>query len=363
MVGFYSMPLVHETYGEGKITAWDGRTVTVQFANDEKRFWFPIAFSTKALKPKNEKDEALIQEVIDRWTQSVLASGTMGLKEQSSDEEIESAIEKLCYAFQKAYRQEELTEIITKALSGRLHTEFSKELVALLVAQSIAEMEGKPINVTAQFSRRKRLQFTKESDFTGGMFAYTGIKLLTVLATIFSLGIAYPFMTCRRLRWEAEHTVIDGQTLTFDGTGGQLFGMYIIWWVLSIVTFGIYALIWLPHNVQSWVVKHTHFEAAARATSKFEGSAWGYLGARLVAGLVTSVTFGFGSYWAHCYLERWVAEHTSYDGYGLQFDGTAMQYFGKCIVWTLLTVVTLGIYGFWREIKVKQWTISHTHVA
>ena len=379
MVGFYNMPVVHETHGEGKITAWDGRTITVHFKDVEKRYWFPIAFTDKVLKAANEKDKVLIQEITDRWTESVIIRGTMGLKEQSSDEEIQGAIEQLCYAFQKAYHQEELTEIITKALSERLNTEYSKELVAKRVAQVLAEIEERitqaleeqdgelaeddtPTDASSK-PAKKKLKFTKESDFTGGMFAYFGIQLLTVLATACSLGIAYPFMTCWRLRWEAEHTIIDGQKLTFDGNGGQLFGKYIIWWLLSIVTFGVYGLIWMPLHLNRWITKHTHFEGATKATSEFDGNIWQYLGVRIVARLVTGATLGFGTFWAHCYLERWQAKHTTYDGYRLQFDGTGMQYFGKCIVWVLLTVVTFGIYSFWLTIKSKKWTISHTHVA
>ena len=47
--------------------------------------------------------------------------------------------------------------------------------------------------------------------------------------------------------------------MIFDGTGGQLFGNYIKWFLLSIVTCGIYSL-WLGLNMQKWVTKHTHLK-------------------------------------------------------------------------------------------------------
>ena len=59
-------------------------------------------------------------------------------------------------------------------------------------------------------------------------------------------------------RWLAKHTIIDGKQLVFDGKGIQLFGQYIKWFLLSIVTFGIYTL-WLGIKMKKWVVKHTHF--------------------------------------------------------------------------------------------------------
>ena len=50
--------------------------------------------------------------------------------------------------------------------------------------------------------------------------------------------------------------------MKFDGTGAQLFGSYIKWFLLSIVTFGIYTL-WLPIKMQQWITKHTHMVAIA----------------------------------------------------------------------------------------------------
>lgn len=58
-------------------------------------------------------------------------------------------------------------------------------------------------------------------------------------------------------RWLANHTILDGKRLTFDGTGGQLFGNYIKWFLLTVITLGIYGF-WLNINMKKWVVKHTH---------------------------------------------------------------------------------------------------------
>ena len=337
MTGVYNMRVAGENYGEGKITAWDGRTMTVRFENCEKRFWFPLVFTTGVLKPVSEKDNALIQEITERWKTAVFERELMSLGEEFSDEDVQEVTARICEIFRNAYSQEEVSARVEQML----------------------EATGKAVSSVSE----AKLQFTKESDFTGGAFANLGISLLTILATVFSLGIAYPFMMCWKLRWEVNHTIVDGQKLTFDGKGIQLFGKYIIWWLLSIVTFGIYFLIWMPLNVTRWQAKHTHFEGTTNMQSKFNGNVWAYFGLRLLTRLVKSVTLGIGSFWAHCFLQRWVTKHTSYDGYRLKFDGTGWQFFGKCIVWVLLTVVTLGIYGIWLAVKVKKWTASHTHVA
>lgn len=97
--------------------------------------------------------------------------------------------------------------------------------------------------------------------------------------------------------------------------------------------------------------------------SKFTGGLLGLIGISLLQGLLISITLGFGTPWAICMKEKWVAEHTIIDGKRLTFDGTGGQLFGNYIKWFLLTLITFGIYGFWLSIKMKKWIVKHTHTA
>lgn len=60
------------------------------------------------------------------------------------------------------------------------------------------------------------------------------------------------------VNWETKHTVIEGKRLRFDGHGIQLFGNWIKWLLLSIITIGIYSF-WIPIKMKKWVTKHTFF--------------------------------------------------------------------------------------------------------
>ena len=97
----------------------------------------------------------------------------------------------------------------------------------------------------------------KESQFNGGLLGLIGVNLVVSIVTAITLGIAAPWMACFRERGYAGHTIIDGKQLTFDGTGGQLFGKYIIWLLLTIVTIGIYSF-WFGIKMHQWVISHTH---------------------------------------------------------------------------------------------------------
>jgi uncharacterized membrane protein YjgN (DUF898 family) len=99
--------------------------------------------------------------------------------------------------------------------------------------------------------------FMNESKFTGGLLGLIGISLLQGLLISITLGFGAPWAICMKEKWVAEHTIIDGKRLTFDGTGGQLFGNYIKWFLLTLITFGIYGF-WLSIKMKKWIVKHTH---------------------------------------------------------------------------------------------------------
>ena len=79
----------------------------------------------------------------------------------------------------------------------------------------------------------------KESQFTGGLLGLIGINILQAILIGITLGIGAPWAICMKERWIAKHTYIDGRQLVFDGTGAQLFGTYIKWVLLTIVTLGI----------------------------------------------------------------------------------------------------------------------------
>ena len=97
------------------------------------------------------------------------------------------------------------------------------------------------------------------SYFDGKLIALIGINLLTALVSAITLGLAYPAMYCFKKRWIYASTVINGYRLKFTGRGGQLFGKYILWTLLGIITFGIFTL-WWPIKYQQWETKQVEID-------------------------------------------------------------------------------------------------------
>lgn len=103
-------------------------------------------------------------------------------------------------------------------------------------------------------------EFVKgESYFTGGLLGLIGVNLFCKILTIISLGLLYPFGICYKQKWITKHSVINRKKIVFDGTAISLIGHYLLWWILCIITFGIYGL-WLPIKIEQWKVKNTHIK-------------------------------------------------------------------------------------------------------
>ena len=99
----------------------------------------------------------------------------------------------------------------------------------------------------------------KESKWDGGVLDTVVNSIVASLIISFTCGIATPWAICYMMKFVIEHTVIDGKRLSFDGNGGQLFGNWIKWFLLTCITCGIYSF-WVTPRLYQWIAKHIHSE-------------------------------------------------------------------------------------------------------
>ncbi len=93
------------------------------------------------------------------------------------------------------------------------------------------------------------------SYFDGGVGSYIGFSFLTMLVRVIPL-VGFAWADIIWLRWETNHSVIDSRRLNFNGSVGGLFGKYLLWGLLTVVTFGIFGL-FLPVKQMRWVAERT----------------------------------------------------------------------------------------------------------
>ena len=96
-------------------------------------------------------------------------------------------------------------------------------------------------------------------EFDGRARDFVIIGFVAFLLIVFTFGLAFPWATTMLLRWKTNHTLVNGRRLKFKGTGSGLFGKWIVWWLLSIITFGLFGIIvWARY--QKWIVENTAIE-------------------------------------------------------------------------------------------------------
>ncbi len=98
----------------------------------------------------------------------------------------------------------------------------------------------------------------RNSYFDGGLFEYIAIVIFGSLITFLTFGICYPWAVCMVYGWKINHTVVEGRRLKFTGTAMSLFGHWIKWLLLTIISCGIYSF-WVFIAVEKWKAENTIF--------------------------------------------------------------------------------------------------------
>ncbi|WP_304676857.1 DUF898 family protein [uncultured Lactobacillus sp.] len=98
----------------------------------------------------------------------------------------------------------------------------------------------------------------RNSFFDGGLLSFIGWHILGTVITVCTLGICYPWAVCMTYGWEINHTVIEGHRMKFTGSAFGLFGNWIKWLLLTIITVGIYGF-WVGIKIRDWKAKNTIF--------------------------------------------------------------------------------------------------------
>ncbi len=228
----------------------------------------------------------------------------------------------------------------------------------------LSEMEKKQSELEGKVNKAYRMSLSNgalgagKSGFTATVFNLFIEKIFMIWMSIVTLGIAYPWLKCHYESFLASNTYVCGRRRTFDGTGWELAKKYLLWLLLSYVTFGIYGL-WLSNNVRKWVTEHTHYEnEPAVGDSYYDGKILPLFILKVLGGIVGIFTLGIAKSFFICEREKYICEHTVIDGKNVVFDGNGMELLKKQVLWIALTVATCGIYGIWRGLLMEQWIAS-----
>lgn len=202
-----------------------------------------------------------------------------------------------------------------------------------------------------------------DSYFDGKFIEYLGYKILALLISLVSIGIAKPWADKILLEYQINHTVYNGKRLKFEGKGTSLFVLRFKWILFTIITLGIY-YIWVPLNMEKWIASNTHFEDEDLIVgeSYFDGKILNIIGVNIFTYFVSLLSLGLLFPFAVCYKYKWIANHTIINKKKIVFNGKSLSLIGHYLLWYLLSIITFGIYGLWLPMKVYGWKIMNTHI-
>ena len=98
-----------------------------------------------------------------------------------------------------------------------------------------------------------------------------------------------------------------------------------------------------------------------RTDSYFDGGLLELIGWRILASLITVVTFTIARPWAQCMLYAYEYNHTVYYGKRLKFEGRGGDLFVNYFKWIFFTIITFGIYAFFIPVRRQKWLVSNLH--
>lgn len=203
----------------------------------------------------------------------------------------------------------------------------------------------------------------RNSYFDGKVLEYIGWKLLSYLIAFASFGIAYPWGKCLVYKYQFSHTIYNGKRLKFEGSGKDLFINSLKWYLLTIVTFGIYGW-WVPAKKTNWVVSNLHFEDEEfiEGESFFEEKGIKLFWLNVLLNFLNIISVGLLIPFTICIRLRYINRYTIINNRKLIFTGAGINLLGRYILWFFLTIITFGIYGFWVPINMLKWQTENIHI-
>jgi len=175
----------------------------------------------------------------------------------------------------------------------------------------------------------------KKATFTGRGGDLFGIFLVNFLLTVITLGIYAPWARARYLRYMVGHIEFDGEPFEFHGKGGELF-----WGILKVLV--VLFVLLLPYTV---TIAAGEVELALV-----------FYGVFFLALLILIPVFLHGAL-------RYTFSRLSWRGIRMTYTGQRGELLLLYLKGLFLTLITLGIYGPWFSCELLRYVYGHIRIG
>lgn len=183
--------------------------------------------------------------------------------------------------------------------------------------------------------------------------------VLGVLTFYAAMIVLIPVAVHGALKYRMSHTSWRGIYFGYRGDLVELIKKYVIGFILTIVTFGIYGA-WFAMDLQRYVTGHIR---AGSVKFGFDGQGGEYFKIFFLGYLLTILTLGIYGFWWMKNIFNFMADHTylEHEGNEYYFHGgsTAGQVFRLSIGNMLLVFFTLGIGTPWAIVRTIRYQMRN----
>lgn len=213
----------------------------------------------------------------------------------------------------------------------------------------------------------------RKFEFTGSGGALLGKFLIGMILTSITLGIYAPWFIVNLQKYITENLTLKTEAgdvkFNFTGTGGSLFGTYLVGVILTMLTLGIYAS-WFWVNLTKFFTENTEGKTQNGNTYavQFKGAGASLFGTVFIGSILTGITFGIYGAWFMVKLAKFFTDNMSVMENGTNigsfaFKGEGGELLGTYILGAILTTITLGIYGAWFQVNLMKYFNNNTEIT
>jgi uncharacterized membrane protein YjgN (DUF898 family) len=189
-------------------------------------------------------------------------------------------------------------------------------------------------------------------------FFFPGLFILFYLVLL----LIMPFAVFGAWRYRVSRTSWRGIYFSFDGNMREFFSMYIVHFLLAILTLGIYGP-WFRVKVEKYLISHTKF---GQYEFDFEGDGGDLFGINLLGILLTIITLYIYLPWYmknrfKFTIDNIVIYHGDKKSY-LRTNLDGGDLFGVLLLNAILTMITLGLATPWAMIRSYKLFVESVHI-
>jgi tetratricopeptide (TPR) repeat protein len=189
---------------------------------------------------------------------------------------------------------------------------------------------------------------------TGGQYVGTVLIHLIIL-TLLTFGLYWPWAWVKFLKLKASHTTMHGKSVSFEGSGGQLFALLFVQGLLTLITVGIYAP-WAYCKYYQWRLQNTLVGGKAGQFSGTGGSLFFFYFIHLM--ILPMLTLGIYAFYGLYRLYAWKEERSRYGGEKTSFGAKFGGLMKVSLAAYFLNIITLNLFTPWAMCMFSKWQVN-----